>query len=336
MLSLSQQRELVSQANLAPSVHNTQPARWSFAGDKIEILADPSTFLTIGDPSLRDAGLSCGAALEGTVIALKSMGFDVVKTEDRWSEAEFRNDLRVSSILTVNAGEVEKDPLVSFITERFTWRGKFEPVSGDVKTSLEAWGQDRSDVYLVDGESEIKYLAKVNDLASLDFFADRLYREELLSFMRLSKKHPKYSTDGLNREAMQMSKLEAFAAGPVLKYPMFEIMHKIKLGGALVSESAKTNSASGVVLFLADATASATEMGQIFYRRWLELTRLGLAAWPMAVIADNPNTNQEISERYGIKDKLLINAWRVGGLPDGAKLAPARVDVDDLIVTNIN
>lgn len=77
MLSLSQQRELVSQANLAPSVHNTQPARWSFAGDKIEILADPSTFLTIGDPSLRDAGLSCGAALEGTVIALKSMGFDV-------------------------------------------------------------------------------------------------------------------------------------------------------------------------------------------------------------------------------------------------------------------
>jgi hypothetical protein len=59
-LSSAQQVELAAFANQAPSVHNTQPARWHFADDgAIWILSDRSRHLEIGDPSQRDAGLSC-------------------------------------------------------------------------------------------------------------------------------------------------------------------------------------------------------------------------------------------------------------------------------------
>ena len=55
---------MVAEANLAPSVHNTQPARWQFEGDVIRLYAHLESCLKVGDPEFRDAGLSCGAALE--------------------------------------------------------------------------------------------------------------------------------------------------------------------------------------------------------------------------------------------------------------------------------
>ena len=61
---------IVTTANLAPSVHNTQPARWHAAADgSILIMADLARQLSVSDPSHRDMGVSCGAAVEGTVMA---------------------------------------------------------------------------------------------------------------------------------------------------------------------------------------------------------------------------------------------------------------------------
>ena len=52
-------------ANLAPSVHNTQPTRWRLDDDGTlsDSLGTPRVVCRIGDPGLRDAGLCGGAAL---------------------------------------------------------------------------------------------------------------------------------------------------------------------------------------------------------------------------------------------------------------------------------
>jgi hypothetical protein len=79
-------KTIVATANLAPSVHNTQPARWRLAKDgSILVLADLKRQLLSGDPSGRDMGVSCGAALEGTLMALGEAGIGVQAVDDLWA-----------------------------------------------------------------------------------------------------------------------------------------------------------------------------------------------------------------------------------------------------------
>jgi hypothetical protein len=74
-------------ANQAPSVHNTQPARWRPAVDHIKIACDPTVALSVGDPDGIDAGLSCGAAVEATVLALSAHGIGAL-VEECWAEED--------------------------------------------------------------------------------------------------------------------------------------------------------------------------------------------------------------------------------------------------------
>ena len=78
---------IVALANLAPSIHNAQPARWRLVGKTIEIGADRSIILPQADPTGRHIGLSCGAALEATVLALSK--HRVVSTaKQKWAKGQ--------------------------------------------------------------------------------------------------------------------------------------------------------------------------------------------------------------------------------------------------------
>ena len=68
-------RELVSEAALAPSVHNVQPARWTTApGDVLVLLRAVDRALPAADPSGHDVRISLGAALEGASLAASGRG----------------------------------------------------------------------------------------------------------------------------------------------------------------------------------------------------------------------------------------------------------------------
>ena len=58
----------------APSVHNTQPWRYRFRGNGVELHADRGRQLTGTDPEGRDLVLSCGAALHHLRVALAARG----------------------------------------------------------------------------------------------------------------------------------------------------------------------------------------------------------------------------------------------------------------------
>src|SRR5262249_39715024 len=78
-MNRQQLENLVAEANLAPSVHNTQPTRWRLADDgSVLIFEDTSRRLTIGDPSGRDAAVSHGAAIEGFALAAGVLGQRVI------------------------------------------------------------------------------------------------------------------------------------------------------------------------------------------------------------------------------------------------------------------
>ena len=67
-------RAVITLANRAPSVHNSQPWRWRIGPSSIHLFADPRRALPATDPEGRDLRLSCGAALHHLRVALLAAG----------------------------------------------------------------------------------------------------------------------------------------------------------------------------------------------------------------------------------------------------------------------
>ena len=334
MLSKDLIKHIVAEANLAPSTHNTQPARWSFLEDgSILLAADCSRYLPAGDPTNRDAGLSCGAALEGTVMALASAGIKASSIDDLWA----KNDCsvvkghRLAARINIK-GDTVALPLAETVEQRFTWRAKFLSCDTSMTQSLEKWAHETPDVTLTTSKTDIDFLSQQNDMSSLHFMRDDAFRTELLNWMRLSTSHQNYATDGLNLEALQMSAIEGFGAKLVLGTGLFGALDKFGIAKALVGEEAQTKSSSAIALFHRPIDESPIKTGRAFYRFWLEMTKLGFSAWPMAVVADNEESAAECIERFSIpKDHRLVNVLRVGKAGN-KRPKTARLNVESLLV----
>jgi nitroreductase len=322
---------IVATANLAPSVHNTQPARWHAASDgSIPVMAELARHLSAGDPYRRDMGVSCGAAIEGTVMALADAGIGVAAVDDLWAVNDtvafpgFRLAARI-----VPSGTAQPSLLNGHVANRFTWRSHFKSAAMDASQALQAWAREAEDVTLAHTPQDIAMLAALADDAGMVFLRARAFRRELVSWMRLARSHPRYNTDGLNLDALRMSALEGFGAKAVLGTSLFEAIDALGLGKALTGERAKTQSATAIVLFHRPREESPVESGRSFYRFWLNLTRLGFAAWPMAALADHAESAYICSRHFAIpSERRLINVLRAGvasAVPKRARLAVQHV-----------
>ena len=115
---------LIEVAARAPSVHNTQPWRFTVTGDAIELYADASRQL-MEDLTGREMLISCGAALFGLRLAIRSLGCQ--------PEVEPFPDPGQRHLLgRVRAGRPEamtsdERAMLRAVPHRHTHRGAFEP-----------------------------------------------------------------------------------------------------------------------------------------------------------------------------------------------------------------
>lgn len=302
---------VVDRARFAPSVHNVQPTRWSLDGEgRILLLDTPTIRLPAADPNGRDIAISHGAALEGTLLALAAEG---------WAGEVEQTDGALAAVRAAPGASTMPMPEVE---SRSTWRGSFVPLPDPA--ALDRLEAERTDLVLVRGGAAIARIAALGDDASMHFLRDARHRRELREWMRLTRGHPDWAHDGLNAEAMALSPLEARAAGLVLG-ALFTPLDRIGLARPLLSERAKTTSASAIALFLRPIGECAIETGRAFYRAWLAMERHGVAACPLSVLADWEESNRLLVAEHRLPpDKALIGAFRIGQRPQPPQVRARR------------
>jgi nitroreductase len=334
MLTVELLGAIAVSANLAPSVHNTQPARWLRDGtDAILVAGDLSRHLEAGDPIFRDMGVSCGAAVEGTVLALAEHGFGVAEIEDLWASGDTVSipGHRLAARIVLK-GDGEASVLGRSAAVRFTWRSFFKPAPVSAMQALASWAAAMDDVALALSPTDIDMLASLGDEAAMPFLRDTVFRKELVSWMRFSPTDPRYGADGMNLQAMQMGSLEGKGARLLLGTSLFSALDAVGIAKMLTGEKAKTKSSSAIALFHRASEETPVASGRAFYRMWLNMTRLGFTAWPMAAAADNKVSAELCAQRFGIPDdRRLINVLRLG-VPSGPMPARARLAPSNLIV----
>ena len=117
-------RSLLTAAARAPSVHNTQPWRFRIRTDAVELWADPRRKLRT-DPSGREMLISCGAAVFGLRLEIRSLGY-LPTTELLPDPARLRLMARVRTGAAAPANGLERQ-MLDAVPHRHTHRGPFAP-----------------------------------------------------------------------------------------------------------------------------------------------------------------------------------------------------------------
>jgi hypothetical protein len=131
-LSAEEVARLAAIMGRAPWVHNTQPWKLRTAGPALELLADPSRQLRRTDPAGREMLLSCGAALFGLRLGLRSLGclpHVALLPEPDQPNLVARLDVAGEAAMTRHESE-----LLAALYHRHTHRGTFVP--GEVPPRL--------------------------------------------------------------------------------------------------------------------------------------------------------------------------------------------------------
>jgi len=150
---------LIATAARAPSIHNSQPWRFRVGARAVELWCDPR-YKTLDDPLGREMLISCGAALFGLRLAVRSLGYlpEVGLLPD---SAQLRLMARVSIGAAAPMNGLERQMLAA-VPHRHTHRGPF--LSGPLPAGLLAGLQN-------DALTEGATLALVGDGLSLDRLA---------------------------------------------------------------------------------------------------------------------------------------------------------------------
>ncbi len=320
MIEHGQLAQIVAKARLAPSVHNTQPARWRLGDWAVEIWCDRSVQLQAADPDGQDALLSCGAATEATrlVMEAEGAGIDVEDISDGAPEGDLAPFARLNM-----RGAGRSDPLVDMLEQRFTHRGSFGP------KRMADWA--RSDMILISDTATKAWLGRLNDWVSMDALRDDGFRAELLDWMRLDPSHPRVDLDGMSAAALRLSPLAARFAARAFG-PWWGPLDRARVTTRLLAEAKHTQSAAAIACFHAAVDQSPIETGARYLRLWLEVTARGMAGWPMAALTSDAGSRAAICDRLGLgEDRQLVQVIRFGQATQDPAPRARRV-VDDLIV----
>lgn len=320
----------VAQAARAPSAHNVQPARWRLAGAQLELWEDPACWLAAGDPVGRDASLGLGMAWEGMQLASGADGWQLGLPEPEAAPYPPPTVPRRRARATLAPGAVA-DPLAAWVASRRSCRQAFVAAPADAQVRLDVVFAAHAGIALRADDSALEGLATAHQAASIDLLRDRAIGAELHAWLRLSRRHPLATRDGLDAPCLGLSPLEALGGRVLMRPAVAATIARLGLGGLLVDEARKTRTATAIAVLAVPGDVDDFEAGRRWYRFWLALAAAGFAAVPMSALVDTPRGRDALAVLKAVPaGRRVVNVMRVGVAP-AALPASARRPAAELL-----
>ena len=324
----------IRKASRAPSAHNTQPAQWHIGGDdKIYLIENQNRHLKIADSSKHDQYVALGAAYEGLAIAASEEGYSISQPQfDFDFPGQLHDGVRPYAVIHIS-GDAECDPLASAVNNRVTYRGRFRKPENSATIAFLNWVEHQENLRVLQDSRDITSIAIHYDQCALKFAKHSEYYKELYSWLRFNNKHPNWNIDGLNADALCMSKIEQLFGQFVVHPKVFKFWKLIGLAKLFISEKNAILSAPFIIVLTVDSNLTPFDTGRYFYRFWLELTLMGLLLCPMSALSDHPDGRKFIEQHWPTPSgKRLVNIFRAGVANGQVPLPAPRLSLGELLI----
>ena len=285
---------LVRVAARAPSLHNTQPWRFRVGERDIELYADWGRQLP-EDPSGREMLISCGAALFGLRLAVRSLGY-VPEVELFPGPSGDRRPLARVGLGAAAPVTPEEQRLLAAVPHRHTHRGPFEaqPLPGGLLPRLKRDARAEGATLTVVGQAEARQrLAAVTAVASLREAVDPTARAEI---ERWTRELGSPARDGVPAHAFPSTPDEPVGGLPARDFDLGR-----GLGRLLPSEPPAWVTA--VLATPADSERDWLRAGQALHRLLLHAA----SRWVFAGLQTQPL--RVVWVRALIRDELTLPGW---------------------------
>ncbi len=184
-------RELARYASLAANGHNTQPWKFAIKENAIEIHPDYTRRLPVVDPRDRELWISLGCALENLLIAARAVGYMPEVTYP---------DVKDFIHIRLTRESPQDSPLFKAIPLRQNTRSEYDgrPIPVAELDQLEALPPEPGVVLrFVTRPAEMETVLEYVNQGNLSQYADKPFVNELVSWLRFTKKDALESLDGL-------------------------------------------------------------------------------------------------------------------------------------------
>lgn len=283
---------LIATAARAPSVHNTQPWRFRIGGDAVELYADLTRRLKV-DPLGREMLISCGAALFGLRLAVRSLGFRPV-TELFPEPPSLRLLARVRLGQPAAMTDAERSMLLA-MPHRHTHRGPFEaePLPAGLLPGLQHDAVAEGSALALTGTRNWNRLVAIAAPVSRALDQGRVPRAEVLRWTRPASQRAR---DGVPAQAFAVR-----PAGQPGQLPQRDF--DLGRGIGLLAADGPPPPAAGLLLTTRDGRADWLRAGQALHRLLLHAA----SRWVFASLYTQPLEAAEI--RRLIKTRLVLPGW---------------------------
>jgi len=312
----------IAMAARAPSVHNTQPWKFRICGDVIELLADPDRLLRELDPAGRELMISCGAALFGLRLGLRSVGLlPAVEMLPDAAQPWLAGRVRPASREATNRAEIE---LAAAVPHRHTHRGAFAP--GEVAPRLLAAlvadaAAEGAELTLIDEAALGSQLARLTDAAAADQRANPALTAELRRWVRPPGSQLR---DGVPAWAIARLSNRPEGAGPYLPPRDFGEPGRDESGGVAPSALAVLSTAG-------DTPADWLRAGQALHRLLLHAATRWVFARLQSQPLELPRYRSQVRDLLGTGyPHLLLQFGRSNTAPATPRRPQAELRTDQM------
>jgi hypothetical protein len=312
--------QVVTAATRAPSIHNTQPWRFTAGPERLEVFLDRTRALPVVDPSSRQQVISCGSAVEFAVVALAAAGY--LTEVDVATDDGDPDHLATVRIVSGHQPTEEDGALAAAIDRRHTVRAAFQtravPPELVDRLQREAASFDTWLKPITRSEEEVATVFLISRAEEMEQ-GDPAYVAELQRWLRTDPA----AVDGVPVDAVPSGDPHArpsnwlirdFVVGDRDQQPFLT-------GGDPDAPPPDVERPTVVLLGTEDDDRRAwLQSGRALGRLLLHVTDAGLAASPLTQALDWPATRARLRSRLSLvgHPQMLLRMGYPPELPTGA------------------